>query len=407
MGANFVSWRDALSLRASIMSRQPRQSSRRRLLLYSAAPPGAAARTWNYAPYQYYQRQDTRYQGGYFAHYDVNPHMEAYSDFMFMDDTTTAQLAPSGLFTNNGAINAISCDNPLASAAQLQAFCGPAAGTAALSPKYTIGYRLQNNPRDYVTQHDSFKLNFGLKGDLDHVWSYDAYIQYGKTTDSAVTKGDVSKAKIANALNVTPAGACVVGGSCVPLNIFQPLSAGISTAAFNYIEEDASVAGTAVEQDASFNILGKLGKYGIKSPWATEGVGVSIGTEYRRNSLSVAPDAATLGGDLSGASVGGTPKTQGSIDVYDLYGEVSLPLAHDQFLIKDLTADVSYRFSDYHLSGESDTYSVSLEYAPISDIRFRGAFAPTSRAPNVLELFTPAVIGNGTFNDPCAGWARF
>ncbi len=370
---------------------------------YASAPPGATSRTWNYAPYQYYQRQDTRYQGGYFAHYDLNPHVEAYSDFMFMDDHTTGQLAPSGLFTNNGAINSISCDNPLASAAQLQALCGPAAGTAALSAPITIGYRLQNQPRDYVNQHDSFKMNFGFKGALDDAWSYDAYIQYGKTINTSTTQGDVSKAKIANALNVTPAGACVVGGACVPLNIFQPLSAGISAAAFNYIEEDASVSGYTTEQDASFSMVGLLGKYGIKSPWATDGVGVSFGAEYRRNYIQVAPDAATVSGDLSGAGVGGTPKTAGSTDVYDLYGELKLPLAHDQFLIKDLTADLSYRFSDYNLSGESDTYSASLEYAPISDIRFRGAYAKTARAPNVLELYTPNTLGNGSFGDPCAG----
>ncbi len=32
-------------------------------------------------------------------HYDVNDQVEAYGEFMFMDDHTVAQIAPSGIFS--------------------------------------------------------------------------------------------------------------------------------------------------------------------------------------------------------------------------------------------------------------------------------------------------------------------
>jgi iron complex outermembrane receptor protein len=388
---------------------------------YDSAPPGAASRTWNYAPDQYFQRQDTRYQGGYFAHYDVNEHITAYSDFMFEDDHSIGQLAPSGLFWGNGAINQISCNNPLASQSQLQALCGPATynssgaqtggvGSNTLSNPLAIGYRFANEPRDYVLNHDSFKLDEGFKGNINDTWSYDVYAQFGKSTSSDTTIGDVSKARIANALDAVTvngkavcASAAAQAAGCVPLNIFQPLSAGITPQQFNYLEEDASITGYTTEQVVSGNVVGKLGNYGIKSPFASEGVGIALGAEYRRDYIDLSPDAATTSGDLSGASVSGTQKTEGSTSDKDLYGELNIPLVQDHFLIKDLSLDTSYRWSEYNLAGNSGTYKFGGDWVVNHDIRFRGSFARTERAPNVLELFTPQSIQNGAFNDPCAG----
>jgi iron complex outermembrane receptor protein len=395
---------------------------------YSSPPPGAVNRTWNYAPYQYFQRQDERYQGGYFAHYDINSHITAYSDFLFEDDRSTGQLAPSGQFSNNGAINQITCDNPLASASQLAALCGPApyqlnshgqvvavgdptatspiyggAGSTNLSQPFVMAYRLQNDPRDYIHTHDSFKMDEGLKGDIDDVWSYDVYMQYGKSIADSTTVGDVSKSKINNALQVGPNGQCLVGGACVPFNVFTPLSQNVSTAAFNYIEENASLSGYTTQQVVSGNLVGKLGKYGVQSPWAHDGVGIAIGAEYRRDYINSSPDAATNSGDLAGASAGGTPSIAGSTNVKDIFAETIIPVVQDHYLMKDVSLDLAYRRSDYNFAGTSDTYEFAGGWTFTPDIRFRGAFNRTERAPNVLELFTPATLGNSSFSDPCAG----
>ena len=221
----------------------------------------------------------------------------------------------------------------------------------------------------------------------------------------------MSKTKIANALDAIPNGsggaecasATARAAGCVPLNIFQPLSVGITPAQFNYIEEDATVSGYTTEQVVSANLVGKLGNYGIKSPWASEGVGIALGAEYRRDYINLSPDAATVDGDLSGAGVGGTKKTEGATNVKEIYGELSIPLVQDHFLMKDVSLDTSYRFSDYNLAGTSGTYKFGGDWAIDPDIRFRGGFARTERAPNVLELFTPATVGNYNFSDPCSG----
>jgi len=44
-----------------------------------------------------------------------------------------------------------------------------------------------------------------------------------------------------------------------------------------------------------------------------------------------------------------------------------------------------------------------LQWAPISDLRFRGTFQRAIRAPTLIELFNPQLVGLIQFgNDPCA-----
>ena len=53
---------------------------------------------FNSAPYEYAQRQDTRYLAGLSLHLTVNESVKPYLDFSFMNDRTLTQIAPSGLF---------------------------------------------------------------------------------------------------------------------------------------------------------------------------------------------------------------------------------------------------------------------------------------------------------------------
>ena len=75
---------------------------------------------YNFGPLNYYQRPDERYSVGFNGHYEINDYVEAYTQFMFMDYQSKAQIAPSGnFFVTQG----ISCDNPLLSAGQRDGLC--------------------------------------------------------------------------------------------------------------------------------------------------------------------------------------------------------------------------------------------------------------------------------------------
>ena len=60
--------------------------------------PFSNAALYNFAPLNYLQRPDQRYTAGEFSHYQINPHVDVYSSFMFMHDSSVAQIADSGAF---------------------------------------------------------------------------------------------------------------------------------------------------------------------------------------------------------------------------------------------------------------------------------------------------------------------
>lgn len=380
---------------------------------------------FNSNPYELLQRADERYQAGFFGHYQIVPQAELYNDFTFTDDRSQENIAPSGAFEgsivtpgNTNGLVSIPCNNPLLSAqevATLQATGCPITnvnGVMEPAAQVLLGRRnVEGGARTDRYEHMAFRDVIGLRGDLSDAWHYDGYAQYGYTRYNNEVGGYLSNSRIASALDVTGTAAnptCAynipdVGTACVPYNIFQ--QGGVSKAALNYLTVNAEEQGFSQEQVAHFDITGQLGKYGIQSPFADRGVGVNAGVEYRREQINVDPDQTFQNNDLGGGS-GATLPVSGSFDVYEIFGEVVAPIATNQPFVKDLSFDGGYRMSNYSSVGHVESYKLSGEYAPVSDIRFRGSFQRSVRAPNVNELFAAASVTNSSaFADPCAAGA--
>ena len=69
---------------------------------------------YNFGPANYYQRPDTRYTLGAMGHYELTEYADVYTQLMFSDYESIAQIAPGGDFFDTNTIN---CDNPILSAA--------------------------------------------------------------------------------------------------------------------------------------------------------------------------------------------------------------------------------------------------------------------------------------------------
>ena len=80
--------------------------------------PFTNAALYNFAPLNYLQRPDERYTAGEFSHYQLNPHLDIYSSFMFMHDVSDAQIAGlEGAFFGNAY--SVNCgNNPLLTASE-------------------------------------------------------------------------------------------------------------------------------------------------------------------------------------------------------------------------------------------------------------------------------------------------
>ena len=357
------------------------------------------------SPFVPLQRPDERYDAGLFLNYELSTKAKLYIEAQYSHDKTVAQYSPA---YTNGASFTVLCNNPLLSADEVTNLC------AGLQPTDTATFTLgranvEGNPRLDAFTHDSYRAVLGLKGNLSQIWSYDVYGSYGIAKSQERISNDVSVGRIQNALNaVNVAGklTCqsVVDGTdpaCVPYDIFT--LGNVSTAAENYITAGAYQSGYASRAVLSGVVVGKLGEYGIKSPWADDGVGIVGGAEYRVESVKNTPSDSFKNGDLAVTSpqrdVGGTFR------VYEFFTEAHVPIADDKPLLKALSFDFSDRYARYSLQGSTNSYKFGGEYAPSSDLRLRATYSNTTRAPNGHELFASDTILSQTYSDPCVGVA--
>ena len=378
--------------------------------------PGASI--FNANPYNYYQRPDERYTAGFFGHYDVADALKPYVEFGFMSDHTNAVIAPSGDFGNTQTIN---CDNPFLSAAQRGAICSadnltgntvfnPITGGQSAQANLSINRRnIEGGGRDADLRHTDFRAVLGAKGDVAKGLSYDAYFQYGETQYNLIYRNEFSVSRLNNAIDVVtgangqPTCRVTAAGSdpnCVPVNFFS--TGNLSSAALNYLEVPGFQNGENKETvvNASLTFLG--GEYGIKSPWADDGIAINFGGEYRHESLRLEVDNEFASGDLAGQG-GPTLPLSGEYSVREAFIEAQVPIASDKPFMHALTLEGGYRYSDYSTSGSVSSYKGQATWAPVRDITFRGGYNRAVRAANVNELFLAQSVQIDGATDPCAG----
>ncbi|MFZ5670569.1 MAG: TonB-dependent receptor plug domain-containing protein [Pseudomonadota bacterium] len=369
-------------------------------------PWSSARDQYNYGPLNYYQRPDERYALGVMGHYEINENFDVFTQLMFTDYATVAQIAPSGDFFSTSTIN---CGNPLLSASQASAIGCSAAEIAADTPtSLYIGRRnVEGGGRQDDLRYQAFRGVIGTRGALFEGWNYDFAAQYSRVQLSRVYRNDFSVTRLNRALDVvdvagTPTCRSVVNGTdpnCVPYDIFT--LGNVSDAALDYLQTPGIQTAWTTQQIVTFAVNGDLGTMGLQSPYADRAVQTAFGVEYRREGLSSETDNAFSTGDLSGQG-GATIGLAGVTENYDIFAEVVVPLAEGKQMAELLSVEAAYRFSDYGSGINTDTYKIAGDWAPTSDVRFRVSFQRAVRAPNVIELFTAQGLNLFDIDgDPC------
>ena len=408
--------------------------------------------TFNYNPYNHFQRPSERYNFGFFANYKLNDWAEAYGKFMFMDESTNSQIAPSGVFGlgAGGEAGGISCSHPLLSDQQKDYLCGEIADGVidrytvededsedfglytdamgnvladqdmfvarfdgdpdqagldddAFAPIILLRRNVEGGRRNEDIGHTTYRGLFGVRGDLGNTGlDFDVSASFAKVQRTEVYNNDLSKRRIALALDAVELDddsiVCAINAddsfanddaSCVPYDPFTGNPP--DPASLAYITQQLNLSGETTQSIVTAQIHGDLGQYGLRFPSAEDGVNFAVGLEYRRDSLDARPDAAYQSGD--GAGQGGPIlPVSGSQDVVDLFFEAKVPVIQGQPLVEALGFDVAFRGSQYE-SDTTEAYKFGGEYAPSEDIRFRASYQRAVRAPNIFELFEPAAIG--------------
>jgi len=389
---------------------------------------GGPAETFNFGPFNFFQRPRQRFQIYTKAHYELTDNIEAFADLSYMQAESDAQIAPSASF----GFWSINCDNPLIQGADsdgdsLFDVFGCQSPDQTIEGNVFASHRnVEGGPRNSNLDNSTIRTLGGLRGEIFDEWNFEIFGQFGKSQDVDISTNDFIIENVQDAFFVVegPDGnpVCRSGNAgCVPYNIFQRGPNGeslVTQEALDYILGPGITTGETEQWVFGGDIQTNLGRYGVQSPFADEGAGFLVGGEFRKEMLDAQPDQISQQPTGGFTGVGGpTLPVSGEVRVSDIFFEAQIPLVADVPLIERLDLGGAYRYSDYTTDGngvendfDTDTFHVFLNWTPIEDLRLRGQFQRAVRAPNVIELFTPQgtnlpnlTSGPNGFFDPCAG----
>jgi len=267
------------------------------------------------------------------------------------------------------------------------------------------GFFVSRTNRDHgkrrsKSDRDTLQLYVGLEGFINPNVDYTVHYQYGRTDISTEFINRQVPSRFQQALDVVEdpeTGEPVCrdpSGGCVPFNVLGPNAATEEALAFALA--DFNTTGE-VEQEV-FNATLTGDSRGL---FATPGgpIGFAAGFEYREERTETEEGFLRNVGDTFNSPP--LDDTQGSFDVWEVFGELNIPILSGMPLAESLSVDGAVRFGDYSTVGNTTAWKVGGDWAPSNDVRFRVTVSTAVRAPNISELFAPSGVDNLFIIDPC------
>ena len=277
-------------------------------------------------------------------------------------------------------------------------------------PERDVGVRrrtVEVGPRLSDFQTRTWDFRTGIRGDITDKIGFDVFGARGTTNSVQNITGYARTSHIRQALLATDTATCLdPSQGCVPLNLFGPPGT-ITPEMADFIEGTSTITTNVKLSQARGTINGDT----PLQLWGKNPVSFALGAEYRKYSSDIFPDELAQSGDLGGFGAAPAP-VKGGLDAYEGFAEVIAPIISDRPFFEELQLEAGIRRSHYTIAAPSDpkfnttTWKVAGSWAPVRDIKFRGAYNRAVRAPNIAELFAPVITGlTNLAIDPCAGLA--
>ena len=323
----------------------------------SPSDPGGGC-LWDTAKYRWITPSDRSINLFARGTYNVSDTTQLYSEFGFSTKKSKWQSTPSGVSGAwgypGGAVNASSGagavvlgsgdpDNPYGAPARLR------------YESWDVG------PRAQQTENDFYRFLIGVKGSFGE-WDYDAAYLHSQTSLTSTRWGYLRYSAVRDALTNpnSPYGYWRIGENAYLNNpgIYSYISPTLHAYADSGLDSiDAKVTRTL------FDLPG--------GP-----LGIALGTEYRRQAVSLTPTTYTDTGDIIGL---GYSSYKGAQSVAVGYFEVNAPV------LSTLELDAAGRVDSYKDGVTAVTPKFGVKWSPAPWIALRATFAGGFRAPNPAE----------------------
>lgn len=250
-----------------------------------------------------------------------------------------------------------------------------------------------------------WRATAGLRGQLGSEWNYDVFVSKARS-DASYTFESFLTDRLAQSLEVVPDGAggfsCRdAGNGCVAA---PALSSAVIGGQLPQAWKDwmfVPVTGDTLYQESTFN----LGVSGPLFDLANSTVSGAFGVEYREAEIDDTPPLDSINNNLLNLT-SATP-TRGKDSVWEVFGELELPLLSGVRGAEELTFNVSARYTDYESYGDDTTYKAGLLWTPVRWLSVRSSYGTSYRAPALFEQFLGATSGFlGQGSEPCNEWGE-
>lgn len=317
---------------------------------------------------------------------------EAYFEGYFVNNEVANQLAPTPLAAS-GTRQALVTPGVTpfldASALALLAARPDPNAPAVLRRRLT-----EAGPRIATFNSNVFNIVTGLRGEIVEGWNYDVFYSYQRSEFVNTLENDQSISRIQSSLDNCPVGS---PDGCLPIDFFS--AGGLTPEAVDYISVNAITQQLFERNNFQANVSGEL----FQLPAGA--LALAAGFEYREDSLEFIPDDTFQSGDLTGFNA--QQPIAGTTDVYEIYGEVVIPVLKDLPLVHAFNIEAGGRYSDYSTEsvGGVTSWKAGGDWSLTEDFRIRGLYQRAIRAPSVFELFRAGDQNFPGYSDPCAGIA--
>lgn len=241
----------------------------------------------------------------------------------------------------------------------------------------------------------------GLSGNVGYKdWTWDFYASRGRTENTEVLSGFVDYESWKMLVNAPDGGRSVCPGGFNPFAIEMLSQQPEQEACYRLLNRTLQER-TVLDQDVVEGVM-----QGAMFDLPAGEVRFAAGLSYREQSYDYRPPEEKIRSEVMPDQP--TDVTGGSYDVYELFGEVNVPIVAGLTGVDHLGVGLAYRYSDYNLVGGINTYKTSLDWRVNDSFRVRASQQRAIRAPALGELYRPAERGSAGLGsttlgggDPC------
>ncbi|HYC72123.1 MAG TPA: TonB-dependent receptor [Opitutaceae bacterium] len=347
--------------------------------------------------------------------------LRLYGDMFFQQVHQIDELAPyaTGNFETPGQTTIVipsRTPNPILTASEV-ARGGRTAAAGAFNPFNPFNQDISGTSRIRLAEfgnrvfhnrNTAFSVTGGLRSEgIMDKWNLDAGVRYGQIENNLRAKL-ISTSRFLRILNAAdpifnPASPSYIG-TTVPYNPFGYYRNPIAS---NSIPVDFATHYQRDENRSRLLQANFLLNTGSLFAMPAGDVGFAIGAEFRRESISQAPDNALQSGDILGTPASAITIAQRKIASY--FAEAEVPILGGDRGVEyahTLSLNLAARYEDF-LTSNRNTFvpKVGLRWEPFADgsVVVRASWGRGFREPSLFELYAGRTAGLQSVTDPLTG----